>query len=168
LDLKYWAYDFIGGADYEARFQYLYETINLGNYGLVIPTKLLENIVSLDEHFEHARVDGFEGLILRPPGVGYEIGKRSKSLIKIKKFLDAEFNVVAVGFTPDGWGILCCQIGNKTFNVTAPGSVEEKRHVHDNPEHYIGQLLKVKYANLTADGIPFHPTAVAFRPCWDL
>lgn len=114
--------------------------------------------------FRVYRDDGYEGAILRWGTTGYEDGKRSKSLIKIKEWQDDEFLVVGIESSKDGWARLECALPNfETFHVSAPGTIWEKTEILDNKHNYIGRMVTVEYANLTADGVPFHPVALHFR-----
>jgi DNA ligase-1 len=130
-------------------------------------THLLKTTICDDDlkiQFDAAIQDGFEGLMIREPLAMYESGKRSKSLLKMKKFHDAEFKAVDIKQSADGWGIVVCETksGDK-FSVTAPGCAEEKIAVVEQPNAYIGAMITVEYAGLTKDGIPFHPVAKCWR-----
>lgn len=107
---------------------------------------------------------GFEGLMMRICSHGYQSGVRSASLIKVKKFTDAEFKVVDIIPSSDGWGIcVCVTPDDKVFRVSAPGTVREKTEVLENKSEYIGRMLTVEYAELTQDGLPFHCSATGWR-----
>ena len=54
-----------------------------------------DNINKLhDEYVEQ----GYEGLVLRDPSKKYKCGSRSNRMLKVKKFVDAEFEVIEKGF----------------------------------------------------------------------
>ncbi len=107
---------------------------------------------------------GFEGMMLRLDKRGYEEGKRSSSLLKVKKFEDAEYKVLDVVPSAEGWGICVCEVGpSQTFKTSAPGTKKEKEEVLLNKQNYIGKMLTVEYAELTDDGIPFHCSATGWR-----
>jgi DNA ligase-1 len=107
---------------------------------------------------------GYEGLIARDPSGIYEDGKRSKYLIKIKRWNDAEYLVVDIKPSADNWGVARCIDGDgNEFNVSCPGTIEEKKHALEHKEDYIGRNLTVEFAYLTKDRIPFHPVAIAWR-----
>ena len=107
--------------------------------------------------------DGYEGLIVRKNGHRYDDGKRSKNLIKVKRWESKEFTVVGIYSSSDGWAILECIHNTKKFRVSAPGAIADKVHVLNNPDMYIGEKVTVEYSAITQGGIPFHPVAVAFR-----
>lgn len=120
-----------------------------------------------------ARNNKYEGLMFRSDyalnrgvfeSVGYEDGKRSGSLIKLKDWHDAEFKIVDISSSADGWAILhCLALNGKMFTVSCPGDISFKRHVLLNKHSYIGKQVTIQYAYLTADGLPFHCVATAIR-----
>ena len=120
-----------------------------------------------------ARKDNYEGLMFRSDyalergvfvPVGYQDGKRSGSLVKLKEWLDQEFPIVNIKPSADGWAILHCLAPNgKMFTVSCPGDVTFKRHVLNNAFDYIGEKVTVQFAYWTEDGLPFHCVATAIR-----
>ena len=113
---------------------------------------------------------GYEGAMLRHGRKGYEAGKRSKFLVKVKTFRDEEFTVVDAKEgrgTHAGMAIFLCETKEgATFEVTAPGSHEEKRAYWENFKNYIGKKLTVKFFDYTTseDGkVPRFPVALRFR-----
>jgi len=163
MNLVYMCYDIMMNASTIVRF----DTIT--NIGLIppifiAPTYRHDRKDLIPKQFRIARDHGYEGLIVRDVNSHYEAGKRSKSLIKVKEWHSDEFLVTGVEPSRDNWGILVCTDKNsKQFKVSAPGSIPDKEYVLANSDHYIGQQVTVEYANLTKDGIPFHPVAIAFR-----
>jgi len=131
--------------------------------------------VALHEHgvctgFDHllAELDrvtdlGGEGLMLRKPGSHYE-RTRSTTLLKVKKFLDAEAVVLGyeagLGRHKGRVGALTARLGNgKEFKV-GTGLKDKER---ENPPA-VGSIINVKYQELTKDGIPRFPVYVGLRP----
>lgn len=117
----------------------------------------------LDLLFRQVRNDAYEGLILRHKLGEYEIGKRSKGLLKVKEWHDDEFEVIDIELGDGGIAVLVCAIGASQFKVVAPGTYEDKQHIGINADQYIGRMVRVQYANLTPDSKPFHPVATNFR-----
>ena len=112
-------------------------------------------------------LQGFEGAMVRL-NLPYESG-RSKSLLKCKEFSDAEYLVVGID---EGEGnrsgtakhLVCQDLETgKQFNSNIKGTFEWYKELLDNKDQYIGKLVTVQYANLTPDGIPRFPFAIAFR-----
>jgi ATP-dependent DNA ligase len=112
---------------------------------------------------------GYEGAIVRTADGVYRFGYRSGSLLKVKNFSDAEFEVI--GFE-NGRGkfencvIWICHTENgDEFRVTPKGTAEQRKEWLDNAQSYIGQFLKTKYFGLT-DGdhpVPRFPVGLGFR-----
>ena len=167
LKVQYYAFDIISNDDTRTR-QALLDSICEEISG-VSPIIRVPTFEAVDEHFDmysrlyQARNNGYEGLIMRHKEYSYEVGKRSKGLLKVKVWQDKEFLVVDILKSRDGWAILRCNCGYGTFEVSAPGTMENKFTIANNPEHYIGKYITVNYANLTKDGKPFHPVAINFR-----
>ncbi len=113
--------------------------------------------------------EGYEGAMLRWGKKGYEYGKRSQSLVKVKTFLDKEFEVIGCKEgrgSHAGMAIFRCQTdAGHPFDVTAPGTHPEKRHYWLAHSFYLGCQLTVKYQEMTQTEkpVPFHPHAVGFR-----
>ena len=163
LNLSLRVYDIVDNSPYIERLDRL-ESLRLGDHAEVVPTIRVESESSLDSLLESSLKDGYEGGILRWGDEGYEDGKRSKSLAKIKVCEDDEFIILDVMPSKDGWARFELEAHNgESFNVTAPGTFNQKMSIMDKAEEYIGKSVNVKYSNLTKDGIPFHPVATGFR-----
>lgn len=135
-----------------------------------LASRKVEDQQSLDERHALYLSKGYEGTIVRQYGIGYEQGKRSKSLMKVKTFQDAEFEIIGVlRGKPNRRqgtevGIYRCRTDTGVeFQVTSPGDAQEK-HLHAMyGEQNIGKYLTVQFFNLTPDGCPFHPVALRIR-----
>lgn len=145
-----------------------------------IPEQYSENIVLAEtinvKDFEQVkklffqfRAEKYEGAMLRHGTTGYEAGRRSKSIFKIKKldgegYYDEEFKVVRILKSVEGWARLVCTTEEgKEFKVSAPGNHYEKTEILVNKEKYIGKYVKVEYPELTDSNIPSQPVAIMFR-----
>lgn len=134
-----------------------------------------QRVTSMDQVIEaHVayRADGFEGTMLRYGTDGYEDNKRSRKLLKIKEFQDAEFTVIDVRegkpyIKDDGvyqLPIWICDVGNgETFDVTCQGNMHEKHEFFRNRFDYIGSKLTVQFHYFSEKGIPQLPTALRFH-----
>lgn len=162
-DLQYVCYDLIDDAPYQERFRML-SSMGLGSS----PVRVLEAMrLNRSDVIKPVLMDaiskGYEGLILRHKEGQYEIGRRSKNLIKVKHFQDDEAVVVGVLPSKDEWAILVCDYKGKQFKMSAPGTVGEKRAVLVAPNLYIGRTVTFEYAQLTKEGVPFHASALRWR-----
>ena len=101
--------------------------------------------------------------MLRSNGL-YKEG-RSKDLLKYKKFMDAEFEVVGHHEAKFGLPvpIFDCKVGDKTFGVMMKGDFESRADRMKNVTDYYGKLLTVKFQELSSDGIPRFPVGISFR-----
>jgi len=161
--LVYVCYDMVSQQRFLVRYLLL-KQFKLGKNVQIAMTE--HNIKEEDfpEHFKLAKKLGYEGLIIRVGGGGYEDGKRSYSLLKLKAVDDDEFEVIDIISSADGWGrLVCVTKSGKTFKVSAPGTMGDKIKVLRQRKDYIGKFIRVEYANLTKDGIPFHPVAIMWR-----
>lgn len=163
LKLKYHVYDIIEDEPYSKRLQTLKE-LNLRNASVLVPTHYLEvskiNLTSLLQEVKHKN---YEGLIVRTDTHGYEAGRRSASLIKVKSFLDGEYEIVDVLQSRDNWGILVLRTEDgKTFKASAPGDIPQKRKALHNKDNLLGKMVNVEYSLLTKDGIPFQPVCTRY------
>lgn len=163
------AYDLVGKYSYVDRHQELAEIVkgcetSVAGKVLLLPYEPAIDLEHIVKRRDQVIAAGFEGMMLRLHGRPYQVGIRSSSLIKVKKFQDAEFEVIDVVPSEKNWGICVCKLDNgRTFKTSAPGSVEEKAEVLRNKGKYIGRMLTVEYAELTEDGIPFHCSATGWR-----
>lgn len=115
---------------------------------------------------------GYEGTMLRWGNQGYQDGKRSKHLLKMKNFQDAEFEIIGfqegkpyvteeMTFQVPVW--VCQTPSGDTFTCTAQGDRFEKHALWETRAEHIGKQLTVKYHYLSKDGIPQLPVALQFR-----
>jgi len=163
INLSLRVYDIIRNEPYSSRLARL-RGLTLGDNASIVPTVLVENERALSELFEDSISSGYEGGIVRMGKAGYEDGKRSKSLLKMKVFDDDEFLVVDIIESKEGWARLRLKTKKGIeFGASAPGSMDNKYEIAENKDDYIGRMVNVKYMGYTKDGKPFHPTAVAFR-----
>lgn len=110
--------------------------------------------------------EGYEGGIFRDPKSTYQYGKRSASMLKLKRFQDKEFLVLDVigGDNAPELGIFVCKAENgEVFKVTPEGSHEIKKEYLTNKDNYIGKMLTVKFYERTDRGIPFHAVGLTIR-----
>lgn len=115
----------------------------------------ITGIDHLSEMISDADKNGYEGIMLRK-NAGYE-GKRSKSLLKCKKFFDDEYQVLDVEFDShrvirDGKEIVMEMLANviiehKGYKVSVGSGWNQEQRIryHANPETLIGKTINVQY-----------------------
>ena len=133
----------------------------------VVATYLCENedtVYLLQSKFLE---EGYEGAIVREMDGEYQFGYRSNKLLKVKNFCDSEYKIV--GFTTgvgrfEGCCIWICETeGGDEFKVVPQGTMEERKATYKDAKNHIGELLKVKYFELTDDNIPRFPVGLGVR-----
>jgi ATP-dependent DNA ligase len=116
----------------------------------------------LDLSYEQYLSSGYEGQMLRLDAP-YRPRARSKDLLKRKEFEDAEYAVVDIqvgdGNAADlaARAILRLPGGGNTFASNIKGPRAFRQQLLAEREHYIGGSATVRYANLTAKGVPRFP-----------
>jgi DNA ligase-1 len=114
---------------------------------------------------------GYEGAMVRNLASEYMFKNRSSSLLKVKSFEDAEFEIIG---GKEGQGreagmvVFKCKTSDGTeFDVRPRGTQEERSLMWQNLNSYIGKPLTVKYQGLTDEGKPRFPVGLHIRPEWD-
>lgn len=130
-----------------------------------VPTLLVESH-RIEEFHDKFVAKGYEGIIIREPHSVYEIGYRSRNLLKFKKFDTNEFKIVDCeeGTAKDaGTAIFVCECAGGKFNVRPKGTLQTRKEYWENRSEYMGQLLTVKHQGVSVDGIPRFPVGLAVR-----
>jgi ATP-dependent DNA ligase len=136
----------------------------------------VENVKNRDEvlAWEEKFVEqGYEGAMVRNRDDEYIFGGGHESIIqKVKSSVDDEYKIVA--FTHGkGKEINCvkwiCELPNgERFDVRPKGSQAKREEWYRTGNQYIGEWLKVRYQNLTKDGVPRFPRGLGFRDPRDM
>jgi DNA ligase-1 len=118
-----------------------------------------QELIKDDTHFaewtKRGNDYGWEGVMLRADEP-YK-GKRSKDLLKVKKFFDDEYTVIAISVGPFRYikdGQECeeemlsnVRIQHKGYNVDVGSgfTIAERQHFYQNPNDIIGKTITVQY-----------------------
>jgi DNA ligase-1 len=115
----------------------------------------IDNEQQLSEMIADADFNGYEGVMLRKD-VGYE-GKRSKNLLKCKKFFDAEYEVLDIEFDShrvirEGKEVVIPMLANvwiehKGYRVAVGSGWNQEQRIRyqANPEQLLGKTITVQY-----------------------
>lgn len=168
--IRYHVYDCMDdGSAFSARYDYVKGVASGCELLVAVPTVKIRSEVELMRCQSTFIDDGYEGAMLRHGRVGYEAGKRSAHLLKVKTFVDGEFEVIDFKMGRgkyENMPIFTCRtIEGHVFDVLAPGNLEEKRALGAKAQQLIGKKLTVKYQYLTKtnEPVPFLPVAKGFR-----
>lgn len=123
-----------------------------------------DNINKLhDEYIEQ----GYEGLVLRDPSKKYKCGSRSNRMLKVKKFVDAEFEVIDLveGLRDEDLCFLLKTEDGNQFKAKPMGDRQLKQWYRDNLNSLIGKMATVKYFGFTntENPVPNLPVLKSFR-----
>ena len=168
-DMKYYIYDCFDIQNtnwmFKDRITYLHK-IPVDNLLVIVPTDLVEDEEQMMIYFNKFIEAKYEGIILRNTDSLYKVNFRSNDLQKFKLMEDAEFKIIdakeAKG-THKGCVIFKCQINDKTFWTKMAGPLANSRRMFIDKDQYIGQMLTVKYQELSHKGIPRFPVGKAIR-----
>jgi len=127
------------------------------------PYKLAFSEKEVYAALKKTRDEKSEGIVVKLLDGKYE-QKRSKNIMKLKNFYDAEFKVVGIEPGTGNWQgcakrIICelnppAKDGTKTFCCNIRGTREEMTDLLINEKDYIGQFCTVEYQELSEYGIP--------------
>ncbi len=136
-----------------------------------IEAQSMEDVVALEKIA--VELEGYEGLILRQYDKPYVFAGRCDSILKWKRFTDAEFLILDVlpreliKGKESLWicdKFLCKNNTNdRTFEVVPKGTEAERAEFLANKESYIGQQLTVRFLERSIDGIPQGNPVGSFR-----
>mgnify|MGYP001272289300 CR=1 FL=1 len=170
--IKYRIYDFFDPDNpdltYKERYAMLGKWITPPMTSLVLTENYVANntqeIKDLAERFVK---EGYEGGIVRQD-MPYQVDKRNKALLKVKFFIDEEFQIVdwTDGDTPSSKGLVKWVVmtpEGKTFNVSMNAPHDIQREYFQNGGKYIGSDLTVEFERYSKDGIPMKPRGKAIR-----
>ncbi len=135
---------------------------------VLVETNEVYSLGNLNSLYNQYLEQGYEGQMVRKSLSSYE-NKRSTSLLKRKEFIDSEYKVIDIDAgngnrSGTAKHLVCyCDKTKRTFNSNIKGSFDYLKEIYDNRKEYIGQLATIKYFQLTPDGIPRFPYAIAFR-----
>lgn len=162
--IQYHVYDTFTLGTFTHRTAWL-DNIDFGTDKIVtVKTVRVAGFVALDEEYSQLLLDGYEGQIIRIPDSKYE-NKRSYSLLKRKEFLSQEYPIARVESGDGNWAgyakkITCLLPDGREFGAGVKGNQEFTKNLLETLPH--PTTATVRYQNLTPDGVPRFPVAVAF------
>lgn len=169
--VQYHVYDVVASPEtFVERFvdnQEMIKRIFYSEYCHVVQTEIANSLEELMVHYADFKNRGYEGAMARNPETPYT-GTRNYGLLKLKDFIDAEFEIIDVVSGRgklEGMGIFVCRTeSGKEFSVKMVGELESLREYLTNKNNYVGKMLTVKFQNYTDDGLPRFPVALRVHP----
>jgi DNA ligase 1 len=153
---------------FDFRMEELKEKLMTNKHIVLVETSEVYSLGNLNSLYGQYLEQGYEGQMVRKNSSKYD-NKRSASLLKRKEFIDSEYKIVDIDVgngnrSGTAKHLVCyCPTTKTTFNSNIKGSFDYLKEIYDNRKDYIGQLATIKYFQLTPDGIPRFPYAIAFR-----
>lgn len=137
---------------FEDRFKLINELFTGVEYVDIVPTNNINSEEELENYMDLYLSNGYEGLILRL-NEKYE-HKRSKNLLKYKKFQDDDFLIIDVceGVIKGSAEYVLIQLQGDTCKATIAATDEECIKMLNNKDSIIGKYGTVKYFGYTKDG----------------
>lgn len=165
--VRYHIYDIITNEAYSIRKVAIEGFVKATNNPLII---LVDSVDiggkgMLDDCHAKNLSDGFEGTIIRQGLLGYEMDKRSKSLVKYKDFKDMDAEIVDIepsDARPDQ-GVVVCKYMGQLFKANPKMSHQERRDLLINKTDYIGKTANIRYFELTDGGLPRFPVFIGIH-----
>jgi len=133
--------------------------------------KLINNDEESIEYLDECLKAGYEGSVNRELEQEYAFGQRPMFMRKLKKFSDAEFEILDIipyGDRSQTVGVGCKIICKNdttdgTFEVTPLGNTEFRLRLVDEKDLLIGKMATVKFYERTITDLPFHANVISIR-----
>ena len=163
-------YDVVNGKKQDDRIcdlDLLFDEANPDSKVKMVYTSALLGEFDAHRHEQQFVAAGYEGMMLRKRDRLYE-HKRSRGLLKIKRFVDEEFLVVGSELSTletskgplTSLVVVCETKDGKRFGATAKGDKSKHAELAKGCE---GKQATVKFFGYTADGIPRFGVFKGFR-----
>lgn len=136
----------------------------------VVPTILVQDDATAEQLYEQWLGEGYEGLMKRRVDAKYEIGKRSKNLLKWKDFETKEFKLLRIEEGNGNWKgyakRIVVELEDGTENEAGlRGNQAFAKELLDNAEHYCKGEVTIRFMRQrTPDGKLRAPVAIDFHP----
>jgi len=137
----------------------------------IVPTYTCVNEGHVLKKFSQFLERGYEGAMIRTMEGEYEFGFRSKHLLKLKEFEEAEYEIIDVEEATGrdkGTAVFVCKVKTSgknfiPFNVRPVGTYEQRQQYLTDKKKLIGKQLTVQYQGVSEDSIPRFPVGKIVR-----
>jgi DNA ligase-1 len=156
-------------APFEERYEIMKTLMKENKYAKVVDQIKINNVEEMNINFNDIINKNGEGIMLRQPDSFYE-SKRSKTLLKVKEFQDAE--AIVIGYQNGSnrnngrLGALIVKwedtnMGSSIFKVGS--GFDDNQRIHYKTLFPIGTIITVKYFELGSLGNPRFPIYLSIR-----
>ena len=164
-ELRFVVFDAPGrDGEFEARLAFLHDFVKRRGpaFAVAHAHQACQGLDALRAELDRVEALGGEGLMLRRPGSRYEVG-RSSTLLKVKRFHDAEARVVGhqpgKGRHKGRLGALEVEIADGTRFAVGTGFSDAERSAPPP----VGSVVTFRYQELSDGGVPRFPSYVRVR-----
>jgi len=135
-----------------------------GNYKPNVPVKFVRTFKLINDTHVQAKTDqfitdGYEGIILRKISAPYQFGKRTINMLKLKRLIDEEFQIIGIApqdNDPELGLYVCTTTNGMEFKVTPTEDEDYKLLMMMTPHLFLNKMLTCSFYEYTDSGIPFH------------
>jgi len=150
----------------------MFESISLSlKYTFAHPYAMVDSFEEIAAMMEVVKQEKREGLVIKNPNAPYE-NKRSKHMLKLKVFMDEEFEVVGFLEGTGNWAgkvkKVVCKLnvpatnGKTTFESNIRGSMPQLEELWNNRDQHIGKKVTVDFQEYSPYSIPLIPYCEPF------
>jgi DNA ligase-1 len=162
-----YAFDLVNQKTYHERVVELdHLLIGLTN-SKIVPWKIVKTEEELFVKHKQNVQEGEEGTMVRNLDSLYQPNKRSYDLLKLKEFIDHEFEII-------GWKVgkgkfsnvptfLLTMPDKSTFEAVPKGDEERRLEYLQEADNLIGKFATIRFFEYTADGVPRFPVMTGVR-----
>lgn len=131
----------------------------------MVPHEKVSGWLNIEKLHNKYVKEGWEGLVIRDPDAVYIYGGRTNAMIKVKQYLDAEFEITGLseGLRDEDMCFTLKTKDGKQFKAKPMGSRDVKAAYRQNLSSLIGKMATVKYFYYSDDGTPLQPVLKAIR-----
>jgi DNA ligase-1 len=174
--LKYWVFDQVSLLDWESRRSLTSladrkDILSIMKFSTasslrIVPRKVIKQSIDVIKITDMYIADGFEGSVIKDPKSTYDF-KRSKSWVKVKKFIDGDFEILRVeigtGRNKDRLGALVVDVNGVEVSIGSGYSDSQRENMWNNRKKLISKIIEVTYQQITKDGSLLFPVFIRLR-----
>lgn len=161
--LEYWIYDIADSTKtFEERLEFLMllkdKLKGISKIKVIdhIETNSFREIQDLHNKWVN---EGYEGLVARKPNSTYQFGKRGSDMIKVKEYMEQEFEIIDYkdGLRDEDFCFILQTEDGKPFAAKPIGDRELKDRYLRDIDKIIGKQGTVKFFEWSREGVPQQP-----------
>lgn len=161
-EVKYHVYDMPNvDMPFQNRHEVLRRLVKGRNDIILVEAYIVETEAELLGYHAQFIEGGYEGTMVRlMDNVSYEFNKRSKTLLKLKDFIDEVYEIVDVvpsDKRPEEGVAVCKMSDGKIFRCGMKLTLEARKAFLNERSEHIGKMAEVRFFEFTDDGVPRFP-----------